>query len=627
MSESTASNFRKVISGSLLLRPPLVAATVASVMSAFCLFASLITIGGLAFLLNNRPTAAAPLNGSPMADSGLLAALDVLPDAVPTSILRNLISGVPMLHSSQSAMIFLVVVLCVLFSARWGLRSLSNRLVAKSAAGSVKRLRNHIHRQSLRLDPGDLTGSSREATHLLFENTAEYLETCARNWGRSLLFGIADLISVLLLAALVHWRASVECLIPVFVSWYIMRLETNRYEASSRLLSEQVERGLSRLAEGLQKTRIVAGYGMESFELEQFENNLQQFGDRCNSFQKQKLRGQWVSRLIIMFCLAVPGIIIAQHILSSNSFGIGGGVVLAGCLVQSFLCLNQLQRTRTFSVEGGIAADEISNYLRRIPAVSQTVGAKFLEPMSRTLHFDQICLETDEHVELLRNLDLKIEFGSRVALLSLNHQEVDALVSLICRFNDPLKGQVLIDGQDISRVTLESLRAEAMIVTDTDQLFNASVLDNVTCGQKDISRQDAIEACRLVHAESFIRQLPKSYETLLGEHGTQLDAGQSYRLALARAIARNPALLVIEEPDAVLDGETKALLDDAYQRICENRTVIFLPRRLSTVKKCNRIVMLHQGRVAVDGRHEDLVRSSELYRHWEYVRFNVFRAE
>jgi ABC-type bacteriocin/lantibiotic exporter with double-glycine peptidase domain len=106
-----------------------------------------------------------------------------------------------------------------------------------------------------------------------------------------------------------------------------------------------------------------------------------------------------------------------------------------------------------------------------------------------------------------------------------------------------------------------------------------------------------------------------------------LDAGQAFRLSLARAVVRSPALLVIEEPQVVLDSETKTMLDDAYQRLCTNRTVIFLPYRLSTVKKCSRIVLIHEGRVAADGVHDQLVRSSELYRHWEYVRFNPFRDE
>ena len=151
------------------------------------------------------------------------------------------------------------------------------------------------------------------------------------------------------------------------------------------------------------------------------------------------------------------------------------------------------------------------------------------------------------------------------------------------------------------------------------------MLENITVGQSDLTKQDAIEACKIAHAESFIRQLPKGYETHLGQHESLLDVGHRFRLSLARAIARKPALLVIQEPDGLLDTETKAMLDDTYQRIANDRTIIYIPTRLSTVKKCDRIVVLHQGRVEADGTHEELVRTSEIYRHWEYMRFNVFR--
>jgi ABC-type transport system involved in cytochrome bd biosynthesis fused ATPase/permease subunit len=112
---------------------------------------------------------------------------------------------------------------------------------------------------------------------------------------------------------------------------------------------------------------------------------------------------------------------------------------------------------------------------------------------------------------------------------------------------------------------------------------------------------------------------------VLGEHGEQLDAGQAFRLSLARAILRNPALLIIEEPRAPLDDDTKSLLDDCYSRICRDRTVIFLPARLSTLRRADQIVLMNNGRAEEVGVYQDLVKKSQLYRHWEYIRFNEFR--
>jgi ABC-type multidrug transport system fused ATPase/permease subunit len=302
-------------------------------------------------------------------------------------------------------------------------------------------------------------------------------------------------------------------------------------------------------------------------------------------------------------------------------------VMMGCCLVIIYRGLETLECRHELASEGGVKAEEIAAYINRIPSVSQAPGAGFLQPMSRTLTFNQIFFQTSQLPGLLRGLDLRISFGERIAILSLQQAATHALASMIPRFLDPDLGQVLIDGRDIREATLESLRAEAIFVGGQDPVFNATVVENITCGQADITRQQALDAAKLVHADHFIRTLPRGYETILGEHGAALDAGQVFRLSLARAVVRSPAILIIEEPPVSLDTETKTMLDDAYQRICQNRTVIFLPHRLSTVKKCSRIVLIHEGRVAVDGVHDQLVRTSDLYRHWEYVRFNPFRED
>jgi ABC-type multidrug transport system fused ATPase/permease subunit len=615
----------------------LLPATAGAVLAAVCLAAAIAAAAGITSLLHSGGmltaeqlllvSESAAVEGTALSDRGLLPLAARLSASGPQNVVRTVILKTSLLHSNHSALALLIGILCFSLILRWLLNGLMINTVNGHVTGSVRRLRQHLHRQSLRLDSGDLSGTRAAATKRLFQTTAQILEDKAREWGRCLIGGFSDLVVMLLLILLVNWRVGAECLIPVIVCWLVLRLEGTRQAAAQQLLAEQVERGLERLAVGLQKTRIVTGYGMESFEQDQFENNLAQYGQRCSSLGRQRFRSAWGTRLALLCGVALPVYILARHLLSADGIGMGNATVLVLSIGMIFLVLKQLQKLKSLEVEGTLACDEVDQYLKRVPEVGQVVGARFLEPMSRSLLFDQITFESDSHEELLRNLDLRIDSGERVALLSLSRDELNAFVSLIPRLNDPRSGQVLIDGQDIRQATLESLRAEVMIVSSRDALFNATVLENITCGQPDITRQDAIEASKLVHAENFVRQLPHGYEAIIGEHGHRLDVGQAYRLCLARAIARNPALLVIEEPEDVLDSETKAMLDDAYQRICAGRTVLFLPTRLSTVKKCGRIVMLHQGRVAVDGRHEELVRKSELYRHWEYVNFNVFRSE
>lgn len=379
------------------------------------------------------------------------------------------------------------------------------------------------------------------------------------------------------------------------------------------------------MAESLKKTRLVSSFGMEKTEQQQFESHLRDYQNRCRQLKRQQRFGEGIRHAIQLTVFVVPFSILAIKVLQGYHPAVC--LLLASCLYVIFERLGSLQQQTELRSTGSEKADEVTEYINRVPGVSQSPGAGFFEPLSKTLTFNQIYYQTPQLPRLLTGLDLRIGFGETVALLSLQPAPAYAVASMISRFIDPDSGQVLIDGKDVRHATLESLRAEAMFIGGQDAVFNATALENITCGQSDVTRNQAIDAAKLVHADNFIRSLPRGYETVLGEHGVALDPGQVFRLSLARAAVRSPALLVIEEPQITLDAETKAMLDDAYQRLSANRTVIFLPFRLSTVKKCQRIVLIHEGRVAVDGVHEQLVRNSELYRHWEYVRFNPFRGD
>jgi ABC-type multidrug transport system fused ATPase/permease subunit len=194
---------------------------------------------------------------------------------------------------------------------------------------------------------------------------------------------------------------------------------------------------------------------------------------------------------------------------------------------------------------------------------------------------------------------------------------------LLPRFIEPTRGRVLFDGEDIAWGTLESIRTETAYVGGDDPILSGTVLDNILCGDPRYSLNDAIEAAKLVHAHKFISRLPQGYETILGEHGEQLEVGAAFRLGLARAALRDPAVMIIEEPQVLLDDDTKALIDDAYQRLSGKRTMIYLPGRLTTSRRCDQVIMLHDGKVEGMGAHQDLTKSCELYRHWDYLTFNT----
>jgi ATP-binding cassette subfamily B protein len=202
--------------------------------------------------------------------------------------------------------------------------------------------------------------------------------------------------------------------------------------------------------------------------------------------------------------------------------------------------------------------------------------------------------------------------------------EKHALVYLIPRFLDPSSGEILIDGHNLRWVTLDSLRVQVGMLLQHNLVFNDSVANNIGCGDQTYTLPKIIEAAKVAHAHQFIQKLPKGYQTLIGEQGHYLNAAETFRIALARAILRDPALFIIEEPATPLEEETKDLVDDTLARVLPGRTVIFLPHRNSTIRSCDRVYLLNNGQVEAAGDHREMLTQSELYRHLQYMEFNVF---
>src|SRR5437763_2637700 len=185
---------------------------------------------------------------------------------------------------------------------------------------------------------------------------------------------------------------------------------------------------------------------------------------------------------------------------------------------------------------------------------------------------------------LLSNISLSIKAGQRIGLVGADVLEKHAFAYLIPRLLDPSSGEIRVDQHNLRWVTLESLRAQVAIVMMQNLVFHDSVRNNIGCGDNSYTLPQIIEAAKMAHAHHFIQKLPQGYETPIGELGQSLSLTQQYRIALARAILRDPALLILEEPDVELGDDTKKLLDDTLARILPGRPVIFLPHRISTLR-------------------------------------------
>jgi ATP-binding cassette, subfamily B, bacterial len=320
--------------------------------------------------------------------------------------------------------------------------------------------------------------------------------------------------------------------------------------------------------------------------------------------------------------LLLSGLVILKGYL-----GVTSAMVMVTALVSLYWPMTVWLDNRRLIRRSRDSAKVTFDFLTRTGSVGQGVEAEFLPALSNKLDFDNITLkEPGTERKLLRGITLSVQAGQRIALVGPDDMEKHALVYLLPRFLDPTSGEIRIDRKNLRSVTLDSLRVQIAVVLQHNLVFNDTVANNIGCGDKSYTLPKIIDAAKIAHAHQFIQKLPQGYETVIGEMGLSLNNGEMFRIALARAIVRDPAIVVIEEPSVPMDEDTKSVVDDTFARFLPGRTVIFLPHRLSTIRSCDCVYLIYQGKVEAVGEHRELLANNDLYRHLQYLEFNEFTS-
>jgi len=359
--------------------------------------------------------------------------------------------------------------------------------------------------------------------------------------------------------------------------------------------------------------KIVKAFTMENFEQKKFFK-------ATGNYLKSSMKLAWIGSLASPFMEFLGGVVggfilivgttrITQGYISPGDFG-----TFVMAIFYMYTPIKKMSRANVIIQQGVASYERIDEILKRRPQIVDHPRSYPIPPVKGHVKFQNVSFCYNENINVLHGVDFEILPKEKVALIGLSGGGKTTVVNLLSRFYEPTMGRIFIDGIEIREVTLTSLRAQIGLVTQELILFDDTVRNNIAYGLEDIPIEKVIDAAKAAKAHEFIQNLPQGYETPIGERGGLLSIGQRQRITLARAILKNPPILILDEATSALDSESERLIQAALANVMKDRTTLVIAHRLSTIRNTNKILVLDKGRIVEVGSHKELYRKNGIYR-------------
>ncbi|HEY9872189.1 MAG TPA: ABC transporter ATP-binding protein [Candidatus Obscuribacterales bacterium] len=524
-------------------------------------------------------------------------------------------------QGNVAAIAQLAGVAAVIFVVRGAVQYGQDALMAKAALAIAldlrKRVYSHLQQLSLGYFESAQTG---DLSYRLTEDIDRIGEVINKVF-HQFVPSVLQLIVVLGYMVYLNWQLTLAAFIIAPLMAFLIGWFGERLRKVSRRSQNSVSDLASLLTELFSGIRLVQAFAAEDYALAQFSQEAER--NRQAKYSAERIKAiqfpviGFLEAMSVLLLFLLGGWQISQNNLTGSGFV---SYVAAVALLIDPISLTT-SNYNDFK-QGEASVDRIFELVAIEPTVREKPSAIALPSVTGKVEYCDVSFAYQSDRPVLRNLNLLAQPGEMIALVGASGAGKTTLVNLLPRFYDPQSGHILIEGINIKDVTLRSLRRQIGIVPQETILFSGTIAQNIAFGQVEFDLEAVEAAAKIANAHQFITQLTQGYHTWVGERGVNLSGGQRQRIAIARAVLLNPRILILDEATSALDSESEALVQEALERIMQDRTVFIIAHRLATVRRADRILVVEQGQIVESGTHEELLAQGDRYARFYAQQFS-----
>ena len=479
------------------------------------------------------------------------------------------------------------------------------------------RLRLYAHAERLSFNYYDT-----HQTGVLLSTITDDVTTVQDFVSSSTLDILVDLLTIAGMLGLMFWLNWDFTLIVVAITPFLL-LFVARFRRAIKRATHEVRRRESDIVDvlqaGLESVRTVQAFGAQDIEAARLSDVSRATVRAALSARRIKSLLSPVVAVVVSLCTALvlwrgAGLILA------GAMTVGSLTVFLSYLAKFFKPVQDLAKMTNAVAATNVALERIRSILDLGVTIPERPDAREPRPFQGAITFEHVAFSYKPEARVLADIAFTISPGQFVGVVGQTGSGKSTIVSLIPRFYDPTAGRIMIDGTDIREYTLQGMRRQIGFVSQDTVLFRGTVRENIAYGRPDATEEQIIAAAQLANADEFIVRMPRGYDTMIGERGITLSGGQRQRIGIARALVRNAPILILDEPTAALDTESEKLLMEGLDRLMKGRTVITITHRLNTIRDADTIIVLHDGVVAEQGTHDELLARSGIYAELYWTR-------